>query len=179
MNLRPQRPKRCALPTVLHPDKYIITRAFSLQYYYYSTLFSFVTIFPKKMVWDTRLELAFAPWDAPTVPSWHRLSGTPHHGLGYQARTGVCPLGRSDSSQLAQTIRNSSPWSGIPGSNWRPHAPQACALPLRQSQITPIISHPPLNYHPPCGPYSQTQLQNHSIFMNEIVPPTTPQHASE
>ena len=22
-------------------------------------------------------------------------------------------------------------WSGLPGSNWRPHAPQACALPLR------------------------------------------------
>ena len=23
-------------------------------------------------------------------------------------------------------------WSGVPGSNWRPHVPQTCALPLRQ-----------------------------------------------
>lgn len=26
-------------------------------------------------------------------------------------------------------------WSGLPGLNWRPHAPQTCALPLRQAPI--------------------------------------------
>ena len=26
-------------------------------------------------------------------------------------------------------------WSGLPGSNWRPHVPQTCALPLRQAPI--------------------------------------------
>ena len=26
-------------------------------------------------------------------------------------------------------------WSGVPGSNWRPHVPQTCALPLRQPPI--------------------------------------------
>ena len=29
-------------------------------------------------------------------------------------------------------------WSGLPDLNWRPHAPQACALPLRQTPISPF-----------------------------------------